>query len=279
MRNLWIFLSRYNAFFFFILFFAAGLILTIRNNAYQRSVTFNSANGVIGSTYDNLNGIKRYLNLGKVNDSLNIENAKLKQQLLALNVVDTIKDSSVVDTVNLQRYQLVAARIIKNSIALTNNVITINKGSLDGIGQDMAVISPKNGVVGFVKDVSPHFSTIRSLLNSETSISINLKRDNAFGSLTWGEGNYDYRKAMVNEIPNHIKIKVGDTVITSGAGGFPKGIEVGRVTKTNVAGGDSFMTLELALFNDFSRLEYVYIVKDRLAQEQKNLENPQPNER
>ncbi|RZK53267.1 MAG: rod shape-determining protein MreC, partial [Pedobacter sp.] len=49
MRNLWIFLSRYNAFFFFIVFFAIGIILTVRNNAYQRSVTLNSTNAVVGS--------------------------------------------------------------------------------------------------------------------------------------------------------------------------------------------------------------------------------------
>lgn len=274
MRNLWIFLNRYNAFFFFIIFSLVGLVLTVRNNSYPNSIILNSTNQLVGSTYQQLNVAKRYLNMGQVNDSLVHENALLKTQLIALNNVDTAKDSLVSDSINAQRYRLLAARVIKNSVTQTNNIITINKGAKNGIAKDDAVMAPNKGIIGFVKDISANYATIRSLLNSETAISVNLKKNNAYGSLVWGEANYDYRKAYVKEIPNHFKVKIGDTIITSGAGGFPKGIEVGRVSKTQVATGDSFMTLEITLFNDFSSLPYVYVVKDRAAQEIKTLENP-----
>ncbi|GAB1462528.1 rod shape-determining protein MreC [Pedobacter sp.] len=279
MRNLWIFLSRYNAFFFFIIFFTVGLVLTIRNNAYQRSVTFSSTNEIVGTAYKRLNIIKRYLNLTQVNDSLAAENAQLKTQLLAIASIDSAQISNVKDTVNHQQYALIAAKVIKNSIALTNNIITINKGGKDGIAKDMAVISPIKGVVGFVQNVSENFATIRPLLNQETAISVVLKKDNAFGSLVWGDDNFDYRKAYVKEIPNHYKVKVGDTIITSGSGGFPRGIEVGKVTNTRVSTGDSFMTLEIALFNNFSTLQFVYIVKDKFAEEVKSLQPEIKNER
>ena len=276
MRNLWIFISRYNAFFFFIIFFIIGIILTVKNNSYQRSITLNSTNEVVGSAYERLNVLKRYLNLGQVNDSLAIENAKLKTALLNLNNIDSSKTEVKTDTINNQQYTLLSAKVIKNSINLQNNIITINKGSLDGLSKDMAVISPTKGVVGFILDVSPHLATIRSLLHKETLISVSIKKNNAFGSLVWGDANADYRKAFVKEIPNHYKINVGDTIITSGAAGFPKGIEVGKVSKTEVSTGDSFMTLEVRLFNDFSTLQYVYVVKDRLALEQKALESDLP---
>ena len=278
MRNLWIFISRYNAFFFFIIFFTIGIILTVKNNAYQRSITLNSTNEVVGSAYERLNILKRYLNLGQVNDSLAIENAKLKMALLNLNNVDSSKTVVVKDTLNNQQYALLSAKVIKNSINQQNNIITINRGSLDGLTKDMSVISIEKGVVGFILDVSPHLATIRSLLHKNTPVSVSIKKNNAFGSLVWGDGNGDYRKAFVKEIPNHYKIVVGDTVITSGAGGFPRGIEVGRISKTEISTGDSFMTLEVKLFNDFSTLQYVYVVKDRLAIEQKTLETKSTNE-
>jgi rod shape-determining protein MreC len=275
MRNLWIFISRYNAFFFFIIFFVIGITLTVKNNAYQRSIALNSTNEVIGNAYERLNVMKRYLNLGQVNDSLAAENAKLKTALIALKNIDTGKTFVVKDTVRQQQYTLVTAKVIKNSINQTNNIITINRGSNDGIAKDMAVISPLNGVVGFVLDVSPRFATIRSLLNKDTYISVTLKQTNTFGSLVWGDGNADYRIAYVKEIPNHFKVKVGDTIVTSGfSKGFPKGIEVGRVSKTQSNGED----LQVRLFNDFSTLQYVYVVKDKFAQEQQTLENPVPNE-
>ncbi|MGQ7854767.1 rod shape-determining protein MreC [Pedobacter sp. WC2501] len=279
MRNLWIFISRYNAFFLFIIFFIVGIYLTVKNNSYQRSVTLNSSNEVVGTAYERLNIFKRYLNLGMVNDSLAAENAKLKSQLLGLTTVDTAKDVKVVDTVTNQQYTYLAAKVIKNSITLRNNIMTINKGTVDGIKSGMAVIAPQRGVVGFIRDVSAHLATIQSLLHKDTKISVTLKKNNALGSLVWGDGNFDIKKAFVKEVPNHIKMYVGDTVVTSGFASFPKGILVGRISKANVATNDNFLSAELNLFTDFSTLQYVYVVKDKKADEQKALESiAKPNE-
>ncbi len=278
MRNLWIFLSRYNAFFLFIIFFGISFILIIRNNSYPKSVTMSSSNAFIGTAYERLNVIKRYINLGAVNDSLAIENAQLKTELLYFNNIDSTKEEKIIDTNYQEQYQIISARVVKNSTNLRNNFITINKGSLAGLELDMAVISPQHGIVGFITQISPNYSIIRPLLNSEAQFSVLVKKNNAFGSLVWGEKNFNPRKAQVKEIPNHYKINVGDSIITSGAGGFPKGIYIGSVSNTAVSTGDSFMTLEIDLVNDFSSLQYVYIIKDRLSKELKNLTESIPNE-
>jgi len=274
MRNLWIFISRYNAFFLFIIFFLIGVYLTVKNNSYQRSVTLNSTNEVVGTAYERLNVFKRYLNLGNVNDSLAAENAKLKTTLLALTTIDSAKDVKVIDTTTNQQYTYLAAKVVKNSITLRNNVMTINKGTSDGLETGMAVISPQRGVVGFIRDVSAHLATIQSLLHKDTKISVNIKKSNALGSLVWGDNNFDIRKALIKEVPNHIKMNVGDTVVTSGLGQFPAGILVGKLIKTNIATNDNFLSAELNLFNDFSTLQYVYVIKNKLAKEQDLLENP-----
>jgi rod shape-determining protein MreC len=278
MRNLWIFLNRYNAFFFFIVFFTIGVILTVKNNPYQHSISVNSTNEVVGEVYQNLNVLKKYLNLGTVNDSLSVENAKLKTELLALQNIDSTKAVTVTDTLNNPLYTYLSARVIKNSITLRNNVITINKGRADGIAPDMAVISPGQGVVGFVLDVSEHLATIRSLLHKDAKISVTLKKSNALGILVWGIGNSDFTKAFVKEVPNHFKVNLKDTIVTSGFSRFPAGIPVGTVTNTAVPTGDNFMSVEVKLFNDFSTLQYVYVVSYKYAAEQKELEAKLPNE-
>jgi len=278
MRNLWIFINRYNAFFLFIIFFTVGIVLTVKNNIYQRSVTLNSTNEIVGEVYQNLNVATKYMNLGKVNDSLSIDNARLSAQLFALTHIDSAKNETVKDTISNYQYTYLPARIIKNSITLRNNIITINKGSADGIQSGMAVISPIKGVVGFIRDVSPHLATIQSLLHKDTRMSVNLKKNNALGSLVWGEKNFDFRKAFVKEIPNQFKINIGDTVITSGYGAFPPGIPVGRVSNTAVATGDNFMTIEIRLLNDFSTLQYVYVIKNKFAEEVKILDDKIPHE-
>lgn len=278
MRNLWIFINRYNAFFLFVIFFTIGVVLTVNNNAYQRSVTFNSTNEVVGHAYERLNVFKKYMNLGAVNDSLATENAKLNTALIALQNLDSAKNTVVKDTTNKVQYTYLAARVIKNSITLRNNIITINKGSTDGIENGMAVISAGKGVVGIIRDVSPHLATIESLLNKDAKISVSIKSTKALGSLVWGDRNSDYRKAFIKDIPNHFKVKLRDTIVTSGFGSFPPGIPVGSVSNRGISTGDNFLTIEINLFNDFSTLQYVYVIKDKLAQEQKALESNLPNE-
>jgi len=272
MRNLWIFISRYNAFFFFIIFFITGIVLTVKNNAYQRSIAVNSTNQIVGDVYNNLNILKKYINLGAVNDSLAIENAKLKTEILAIKNIDTAKDVTVKDTAGIPQYTYLAARVIKNSITLRNNIITINKGQADGITSGMPVISPVKGVVGYIRDVSEHLATIESLLHQKTYVSVSIKKNNAVGSMVWGERNFDYRKAYIKEIPNHFKVNLKDTVVTSTYSKFPSGILVGTVSNTGIATGGNFMTLEINLFNDFSTLQYVYVIKDKFAKEQQELE-------
>jgi rod shape-determining protein MreC len=278
MRNLWIFINRYNAFFLLIIFFTAGVVLTVKNNSYQRSVTINSSNEIVGNAYEKLNVIVKYANLGKVNDSLAFENAKLYTQLLKMRNIDSAKNITVVDTLTEQQYTYLPARVVKNSITLRNNIITINKGSADGIRSGMAVISPQKGVVGFIRDVSPNLATIQSLLHKDTKISVNIKKNNALGSLVWGEKNFNYRKAYIKDIPNHFKVNLKDTVVTSGFGSFPPGIPVGSISNSGIATGDNFLTIEINLFNDFSTLQYVYVIKDKFAEEQKSLESKLPNE-
>src|SRR5690606_30325605 len=107
-------------------------------NIYQRSITINSTNEVVGNVYMRLNVIKKYINLGNVNDSLARENAKLSTELLALKMIDSAKDVVVKDTSANMRYTYLSARIVKNSVTLRNNVITIDKGSADGIKSGMA---------------------------------------------------------------------------------------------------------------------------------------------
>jgi rod shape-determining protein MreC len=278
MRNLWIFISRYNAFFFFIIFFTIGIVLTVKNNAYQHSIAINSTNKIVGEVYSNLNVVKKYINLGVANDSLATENARLKTEILAIKSVDTAKDVIVRDTSGTPKYTYLAARVIKNSITLRNNIITINKGKLDGIVSGMPVISPVKGVVGYIRDVSDHLATIESLLHQKTFVSVSIKKNNAFGSLVWGDRNFDYRKAYIKDIPNHFRINLKDTVVTSTYSKFPPGIPVGSVSNTGIATGGNFMTLEINLFNDFSTLQYVYVIKDKFAKEQQELEAKTPDE-
>lgn len=273
MKNLWLFFVRYNAFFWFLLFFTFSIVLIVRNNNYQQSSFINSSNSFVGSFYENFNSWQDYLNLSKTNELLIEENANLRKRLQYFESTDSINSTLVLDSVDNLRYEFIPADVINNSIRHKNNFITLNRGLRHGVEPDMGVIT-SNGVVGTVLKVSEHFCTVKSLLNSATKISVSLdSTSEAFGSLVWGN-NIDSRYALVKDIPNHIKAYEGQFVFTSGFSTmFPKGIKVGSVVETDLTSGDSFKDMRILLTTNFANLNHVYIVKDKLAKEKNELES------
>lgn len=275
MKNLWLFLVRYNSVFWFILFFVLSLGLVVNNNQYQRSSFVNSSNVVVGTFYSKVNSWKEYMYLTEVNKDLLDENALLRFQLQQLvGKEDSIAEPINSDSIdNPSRYDFIVASVVNNSVHLRNNYITINKGSLDGIEKDMGVIT-SNGVVGTVLNVSPHFSTVKSLLHPDTKISVSVDSSaTAFGSLVWGE-NTEPRFAMVRDIPNHVKLYIGQPIYTSGySTKFPKGIKVGYIVQTDIVTGGSFKDVRILLTTKFEKLTHVYIVRDKLAKEKMELES------
>ncbi len=270
MKNLWLFLVRYNAFFWFILFFVASLLLVVQNNRYQRSAFINSSNVVVGSFYNKLNSWKSYLALEETNRNLSLENAELRKQLQHYLLTDTLDSVQIVDSIDMDRYRFTMAEVVNNSIHQKSNFITINKGSLEGIEKGLGVIT-SNGVVGIVLNVSPHFSTIQSLLHPDTRISVTLDSTNVFGSLVWGD-NSNPQFAIVKDIPNHVKVLKGQKVYTSGFSLFPKDIEIGTVEETGISSGGSFLDVRIKLRTNFSNLNHVYVVKDLLEDEKNQIE-------
>jgi rod shape-determining protein MreC len=269
MRNLWLFIGKYNAFFLLIIFFTISLILLVKNNSFQRARVWNSSNQLVGQSYEQVNELSSYLKLDKINDSLAAENAKLRNQLATSFSSDSIKQVAVRDTTLKQQYTYIVARVINNSVHQKNNYLTINRGSRHGISKGMGVTSAK-GIVGIVFNVNEDFSTIRSLLHSETKVSANV--NGSIGSLVWGEGNYDARFAYLKDIQSHLSIKKGNRVVTSEFSMFPEGTAIGYVTATRTSQGDNSLDIKIKLNTDFATLEYVYVINNILSARQLSLE-------
>lgn len=270
MRNLWIFISKYNAFFFFIIFFIISVVLLVTHNSYQRASTWNSSNKVIGEAYQTVDEFKSYLKLGATNDSLALENARLRNRLKSSFFNDSLIDGSVNDTIHKQQYRYIVAKVVNNSINRQNNYLTINRGIRHGVKRGMGVTGP-SGVVGIVRDVSENFSRIQSLLHSQTRISATVNGN--IGSLVWGEGNYNPGTAILKDVPSHVVLKPGSKVVTSGFSLFPEGVAIGSVNQVNQDDGNSFLNIEVKLSTDFSSLRYVYVVTNLYAAEQDSLES------
>jgi rod shape-determining protein MreC len=270
MRNIWLLFSKYNAFFLLILFFTISLILFLKNNSYQRASVWNSSNKLVGSAYEQVNEAKTYLSLGRINDSLAAENAKLKNQIGSLVIMDSIQQKTINDSLYQQQYTYILAKVINPSINKKNNYLTINRGTKHGILKGMGVTSAK-GIVGIVLNVSENFATIRSILHSDTKVSAQVNGN--IGSLVWGEGNYDSRYAYLKDIQSHINIKKGAKVVTSEYSLFPEGTLIGYVDENRTKNDSDILDIKVKLETDFSKLQYVYVINNLLSAEQLSLES------
>ncbi|MES2275090.1 MAG: rod shape-determining protein MreC [Bacteroidota bacterium] len=271
MRNLLIFITKYNAFFLFLIFEISSLVIYVKYNSFQKATFLNSTNHITGNMYARADELKSYLSLREVNDQLAKENAALRNQLKSSFYVDTLAKHRVNDTVYKQQYEYTVAKVINNSVNKRNNYLTINRGSTQGIVIGQGVICG-DGVVGVVVAVSDHLASVRSVLHKETKISAMLADNQAMGSLQWGD-DLDPHTAQLINVSNNIKPHVGEKVVTSSYSIlFPAGIAIGKVANLHTKSGGFFLNMEVALSVDFSKLQYVNVVTNKFGNEQAKLE-------
>lgn len=275
MKNLLNFLIKYNYWFLFIFLEVISFILLIRFNNYQGSTFFTSANGVVGSVYKASDGIVSYFHLKTINRELLERNILLEQQLVALeNELFLLKtDSSKIELLKkdpLKDYNIIKANVINNSLNRVNNYITLDRGSKDGIKNEMGVIDG-NGVVGIVYMTSNDYSVVISVLNTKSSISCKIKGSEYFGYLKWEGGDSQY--AYVKDLPRHAEFAVGDTVVTSGYSAvFPSGVMVGTIENMEDSHDGLSYLLRIKLETNFGKLGEVRVISKHNYEEQKELE-------
>ena len=271
MRNLLDFLVKYNYWFLFLFLEAVSFVLLFQFNSYQGSVWFSSANAVTGKLYETSSEIESYFQLSKINSELTQRNLYLEQRLhkLEKQIGDSATDSTMEKSLlvkSLQPYQLIPAKVISMTAGRLDNLITINKGEVDGIKKDMGVVCG-TGVVGIVYLTSKHYSIVIPILNSQSNISCVIQGRGYFGYLHWTGG--DVSQAYVDDVPRHAHFRLYDNVVTSGYSSvFPAGIIVGKILHVYNSADQMSYRLRVKLSTDFGKLRDVCVVDNSALSEQ-----------
>jgi rod shape-determining protein MreC len=237
----------------------------LMNNRYQKAAFINSANAITGGYYSALSNVQSYFTLKKENQQLQKENAKLRTAMLNFpSLTEDLaffeKDSNI---------NIFPAQIISGQISGKNNYFLINKGSQDGVHKDMGVISSDAGV-GITVNVSSKYALVLPLINMNSKISAKIKKNNYKASLIWD--GQDYRYALLIDIPNHLKLSQGDTILTSGFSFyFPENLLLGTIEEYYQEKGKNFNRAKVKLTVDYDRLKNVYLIENFSKIEQDSL--------
>jgi rod shape-determining protein MreC len=269
---------------FFILLFLS-LSFIFNSNYFHKSKVILFSNSITNYTNEVFENINWYFELKKINSSLVEENLILKNQL------EKFIEKNSIDSLENVAFQYQNAKVISNNLSSFKNNLIINKGTKHGLKNEMGVIS-STGIVGIIDRTSKNYSSVMSVLNTESKINAKVKRTSHFGTLEWN--GLSNRDLLLNDIPETADIKIGDSIITGGMSLiFPEGINIGVISEimkqekfndtimkfninnqvkiANIEYRENYLNIEVKLHTDMNNLNNVYVIESLNKDEFENI--------
>lgn len=277
MRNIFLFIRRYFVFLCFLVLQVLALYMLFNYNRFHRAAFLGIASEMTGGINTQVDKVDDYFHLREENKRVHRMNDSLLNLLRTnFNTPDTnqrlVTDSLRVtdSTKEVRRYLFRDAKVVYNSVNEENNYLQLNRGSSQGIKDNMAVISSDGGIVGLVVNTSPNFSQVMSLLHSRNRMQAMLKKGGNAGTISWDKK--DYRFLTLEGISRDVEVKKGDTVLASQYSyNYPPGFMVGTIQSIAVNKNSGFYDLKVRAAARFSSLQQVFVVENLQRDEQVQL--------
>lgn len=273
MRNIFLFLRRYKTFLSFLFLQAVALWFLVSYNRFHRAKFLGVANEITGRVNSQYNKVEDFFSLREENRRIN----KLNDSLLNLLPGNFSKHDTSVQLVqgaqpfdssgHYRRYLSRPATVVYNTVNAAKNYIQLNRGSLQGIKDNMAVLSSDGNVAGVIVNTSPNFSQAMSLLHVQHKVNAALKKSGHFGTVEW-DGK-DPRYLTLKGIPQDAHVKKGDTVLTSAYSfNYPPGYQIGFVEDIIEDKSTNFYVLKLKTATNFFNIQQVHVYENLERSEQ-----------
>lgn len=277
MRNIFLFIRRYFVFLCFLVLQVLALYMLFNYNRFHRAAFLGIASEMTGGINTQVDKVDDYFHLRDENKRVHRMNDSLLNLLRTnFNTPDTnqrmVTDSMRVNdsTKEVRRYLFRDAKVVYNSVNEENNYLQLNRGSNQGIRDNMAVINSNGGVVGLVVNTSPNFSQVMSLLHTRSRLPAVLKKGGASGTISWDKK--DYRFLNLEGISRDVELKKGDTVLTSPYSyNYPPSFMVGTIQGIAVDKNSGFYRLRVRAAANFNSLQQVFVVENLQRDEQVQL--------
>ena len=229
----------------------------MNNLPYQKRKLANVGNAISGGFFKTKTNWSNYFSLREENEKIVEHNAFLMSQLYKANV-DT---SALYETPSLDvDFNFITANVINNSVDNVNNYLLIDKGRRNGIKKDMGVICG-DGVVGKVVNVTEHYASVMSMLHPYSVVSASFIDNQHIANVTWN--NRNYRFGTVNDIPLHLVLEKGDTLVTSGFSNiYPANIMIGTIEEMLESDSKDFNSAKVRFSTNFSTLRHVFVIEN-----------------
>lgn len=222
-----------------------------------------SENFIVVKFKDFAQGLKTKKGLQNKIKTLEEKNKKLEMDILEMKKIESENRSlrkKLEITDEYKYFKLAYGTITVRDFDNWNESFIINVGKKQGIKEGMAVVS-KEGVVGYIESVEEEASKVTTILDSSSSISVEISSINRPAVC---KGDYGYKgsnKLKLVYIPIDAEISPGDTVYTSGIGAiYPKGLPVGKVVDIKNKKNDINRYAVVEMFTNIDSLNEVAVI-------------------
>jgi rod shape-determining protein MreC len=275
MRNVILFIRRYHNFLFFLLLQVVCWSMLASFNRFHEGRFLEMTQTITGAINERYDRVEDFFQLRAENRRVHQLNDSL-MNLLSSNFsqVDTqqvLREEVYTDSVRrVRRYMYRPATVIYNTVNEDKNYFQIDRGSAQGIRENMAVLNADGSAVGVIVMVSENFAQGMSLLHVQQRVNASLQRSGDFGTIEWDGVHPD--KLLLKGIPKSVFLKIGDTVLTSTYSfNFPPDKMLGRVNKVLTDKRTNFHIIEVQPTANFRNLQQVFVVENLQMDEQTGL--------
>jgi rod shape-determining protein MreC len=197
--------------------------------------------------------------IGQLVSKINEQDAKIASLTAAANWVQA----------NPQFHSVSGSVIFQAQGPSQSNTVTIGIGTDQGVARNDAVVAPTSsggGLIGRVAEVTGSTATVQLLLDPTTGVTAEVQGETgAQGTIVPATGTPGELDML--EVPNAVRVRTGDTVITTGHTGrlnslYPDGLLIGRVSQATRADGSPDIQIQVTPFADFTNLDAVVVVEN-----------------
>jgi len=219
-----------------------------------------------------INGIGGFFRTFSDYDNLEEENRALREELANLTLAYHEQTEAMAENVRLRqmlefkegsrnKYALSAAEVIAENNTNLQHTIVLDKGSSDGIQNDMMVIN-SHGLIGRVINVLPNSCEVILITDRQGTVGARVYETRETIGVVEGRGSNTILLKMIR-LAHDADIVVGDQIVTSGLDGiFSAGIPIGKVTEVVMDADGLTKEATIESFVNFYRLEEVFIVTE-----------------
>jgi rod shape-determining protein MreC len=208
----------------------------------------------VSNFFETISEIKR---LKSENEELKLKNQELLSQIANLNEFKE-ENKNLREALNLgleKEFKISLAQIIRKDPS--QDFILINKGSKDGIEENLPVITPQKILVGKVYKVYKNYSQVKLISEKGVSFGGKIVGKEILAEVS-GQGNL---KIIFDLIPKEKEVLEGDLVETTVLGGFfPKGLLIGQIGKIQKSDIQPLYQAEILPLFNLDKLENVFII-------------------